>query len=338
MNPLNRPITSREYKLMLNINQFENLEQGVKDFWGEVMSLVKKQKGTIPEPDQDEILERQTWYLDTPGFKLRGCHKFVLRLREEKKKTVKGVEEEIKKRKNKITLKYRSPNRKESAKQDVSVSQKVKDMVREKDIETKFEEDVLPAKRMFSHSTSVKQKELPDLSNINEVVAFFPDLEKLEIPKETPIETVNGRKVFELAYRVGQIDFGGTVKACLSFWYSSAKKNGLPLVAEFSFDYESEVVEGEEQFNPKMVEKTEQFFKALQQELDWFDFKGTTKTAYAYGKLNAVECLEAANKQISGEVTSISIVGRALTENEKRRLQALESAAADIQSALNHLK
>jgi hypothetical protein len=76
----------------------------------------------------------------------------------------------------------------------------------------------------------------------------------------------------------------------------------------------------------------------LQQELGWFDFKGITKTAYAYGKLNAVECLEEANKQISGEVTSISIVGRALTENEKRRLQALESAAADIQSALNHLK
>jgi hypothetical protein len=36
---------------------------------------------------------------------------------------------------------------------------------------------------MFSNSTSVKQKELPDLSNINEVVAFFPGLEKLEIPK-----------------------------------------------------------------------------------------------------------------------------------------------------------
>jgi hypothetical protein len=39
---------------------------------------------------------------------------------------------------------------------------------------------------MFSNSASVKQKELPDLSNINEVVAFFPGLEKLEIPKETP--------------------------------------------------------------------------------------------------------------------------------------------------------
>ncbi len=196
---------------------------------------------------------------------------------------------------------------------------------------------MLPAKRMFSHSTSVEQKELPDLSNINEVVAFFPDLEKLEIPTETLIETVNDRKVYELAYKVGQIDFGGAVKACLSFWYSSAEKKGLPLVAEFSFDYDSEV-EGQEQFNPKMAEKTEQFFKALQQELDWFDFKGTTKTAYAYGKLNAVECLEAANELISGEVASISIVGRALTENEKRRLQALEAAAGNIASAIKHLQ
>jgi hypothetical protein len=45
---MNKPITSREYKLMLNADRFENLEPGVKEFWGKVMALAEKQGGTIP--------------------------------------------------------------------------------------------------------------------------------------------------------------------------------------------------------------------------------------------------------------------------------------------------
>jgi hypothetical protein len=74
---------------------------------------------------------------------------------------VKGVKENNEKRKYKVTLKYRDPNREESARQNASVSKTVKDRVRKKDIETKFEKDILPSKHMFSHSTSVKQKNRP---------------------------------------------------------------------------------------------------------------------------------------------------------------------------------
>ena len=33
MMTLNRPVTSREYKLMLNIDHFRDRDQGVQDFW-----------------------------------------------------------------------------------------------------------------------------------------------------------------------------------------------------------------------------------------------------------------------------------------------------------------
>ena len=257
---MSKAITSREYKLMLKVERFENLELGVKEFWGEVMALAEKQEGTIPEPDQDEIVERQTWYLDTAGFDLRTHHKFVLRLRKEKRKTVKGEKEKNNKRKYKVTLKYRDPIREESARQKLCVSQKVKDSVRKKDIKTKFEKDILPSKSIFSHSTSVEQKKLPDLGNINEVVAFFPGIKTLGFPGETPIETVNGFKAYELAYRVGKLDFTGTVNACLSFWYPSEEKEGLPLAAEFSFDYDSEV-KGRNNLIPKWCKQPIDFLR-----------------------------------------------------------------------------
>jgi uncharacterized protein YjbK len=66
---------------------------------------------------------RRTWYLDTPGLDLQRHH-YALRVREE--------EDEGKKR-FKVTLKYRAPDRYLSASQDLSSTEKAKH---------KFEEDI----------------------------------------------------------------------------------------------------------------------------------------------------------------------------------------------------
>ncbi len=55
-------------------------------------------------------------------------------------------------------------------------------------------------------------------------------------------------------------------------------------------------------------------------------------------ELNALQHLEAAARLVREEHASISVVGRALTADEERRLQALEAADVDIESAMDHLK
>ena len=54
-------------------------------------------------------------------------------------------------------------------------------------------------------------------------------------------------------------------------------------------------------------------------------------------EMNAVQHLEAAARLVREERASISVVGRPLTPEEERRLQALEAAEADIESAIGQL-
>ena len=54
-------------------------------------------------------------------------------------------------------------------------------------------------------------------------------------------------------------------------------------------------------------------------------------------EMNAVQHLEAAARLVREEHASISVVGRPLTPEEERRLQALETAEVDIESAIGHL-
>ena len=42
---LRKPITSREYKLMLMVERFENRQQGIKDFWCMVKCMAQEQGG-----------------------------------------------------------------------------------------------------------------------------------------------------------------------------------------------------------------------------------------------------------------------------------------------------
>ena len=55
-------------------------------------------------------------------------------------------------------------------------------------------------------------------------------------------------------------------------------------------------------------------------------------------EMNAVQHLESAARRVRQEQGSISVVGRPLTQEEERRLRALEAAAVDIESAIGHLK
>ena len=317
----NRPITSREYKLLLKPGQFQDLNQGIKKFWSRVQAVTRSEGGTVSEPDQDEILERKTWYLDTEKFDLRRLG-FVLRMREELSRTVKGEPQILSKKNFKVTLKYRESDRYISAGRNMAFSEGVRkdEKIKTGDIDTKFEEDILPPfKSKFAHSTSVKLKQPPEIRRVADVVRFFPGIDGLDLIQENPIKTVNTLFAHEWAYRIGKLKFGDIVKVCLSFWYEAKQTSGEPIIAEFSFDYDLDnrgenvlsdaldetlshfskkaakafprsVFEEHfpsglflEDYAPDIATGSKHLFMAMQED-EGVDLNGTTKTAFAYGE------------------------------------------------------
>ena len=264
---MNHPVTSREYKLMLNTERFKNRDEGSLVFLNLIDFLIGKEGGAIIEKQNKEE-KRLTSYLDTSSLELHR-HGFALRLREEAK-----AEDGFQ-----INLKYRASDRYISAAQNLSSPQADK---------LKFEEDVLPPfVSKFSHSCSVKSAEMPDLSNMHKVAELFPGLEEFDIDGDTAIKTVNDFKALEVVRKLCKFQFGEppVLKASLSFWYLTKNENDWPMVGEFSFDYD-ELGGGTgedrlETYSSQVVEGANRFFSALQSQTGWMNFNATTKTAFA---------------------------------------------------------
>lgn len=262
----NKPVVSREYKLMLNADRFLDRAQGSAAFQRLVGFLVAQQEGTTSGTEDGEIT-RRTSFLDTRDLSLHR-NGFALRLREESDGTAA------------VNLKCRFGDRYLSAARDVSSTQPDK---------PKFEEDIVPPfVSKFSNSNTVEMDAAPDLSSIDQVVALFPGLAKCEIPSGTAIETINGFKAHEVVRKVGTIKFGGVTKSepSLSFWYLLGGDLEFPLIVEFSFDYKmikvNPPVPGQlEQYEPAAVEGAGRLFQELQKHTGWLNPNATTKTAFA---------------------------------------------------------
>ncbi len=260
MSMLNRPITAREYKLMLNVDRFADRAHGSEAFYRLLEFLIKKDgKATIQAESEEK--RRLTSYWDTPELALRQ-EGYALRLRQKKK----GFE---------INLKHRSPDRYLSAARDLASSQKG---------ETKFEEDILPPfVSKFAISTEVDVTDAPDLSTVREVVALFPGLAALNLDADDPVGRINDFEAVEVARDLCTFRFGDAteVDANLSFWYLPANEGAWPMVAEFSFDFKGSNGEGLEEFPTRVVERVNRLFTALQNQAGWVNLSQTTKTAFA---------------------------------------------------------
>ncbi|MCA9950767.1 MAG: hypothetical protein KDE48_14050 [Anaerolineales bacterium] len=279
----NKPITSREYKLMLKTDRFRNRNDGSNEFMDMVVSLIENQGGEVKTDFEEK--ERRVWYLDTPAFALRQ-NGYILRLRQEMEAA----------KQFKLTLKYRHPDRYLASETQVLASAMAEVKYREDDddIETKFEEDILlHSASKFAYSTSIRMNGRPNLNALADAIDIFPGLETLPIPDDTPMAKVNGFTAQEVKRESGKIDFDmkPKIKPCLSFWYLSDEAGGYPLVTEFSFDYDVLDEEHErlikhpdrlEHFPLPVVENANIFFNAIQSHLSWFDLTGSTKTAFAY--------------------------------------------------------
>jgi hypothetical protein len=279
MPPANLPLTSREYKLMLDTSRFHDRAGGSGELLALARFIVEKEGGAYVEQgviDEDKGEKtRRTWYLDTPE-KAFGSQGFILRVRREKEKEFA------------LNLKFRGADRYLSASADVSYAPAGAKT------ESKFEEDVLPPfVCRFSRSTSVKKLEKePAPENVDGAAALFPGLGALGIAGKAPVGVTDGFRAHEVVRKTGGFRFGDgpVIKMSQSFWYLREAMDGYPMVAELSYDYDAPEIDALEAdptrletFPLATVRGAHAVFRSLQLQSAWLDPAGTTKSAFAAG-------------------------------------------------------
>ncbi len=263
----NRPLNSREFKIMLDTNQFKDREKGIKEVSTIMESLIEKQGGKFKRDVEEK--ERRTWYLDTDAYELYCNNNFLLRIRKEKKSDEYDV-----------TLKCRHPDRYVSASYESSSSAK--------GIEIKFEEDIItPFISKFSLSASLKDEQKPHFNTIKDLVSVFPGLD-LRIDAEETLSKVNNFEAIEISSEIGKITFAGdkTVKVYLNLWYSSAEEN-TPMIVEFTYNYGAKEQDEAkkmllEEYSHSLILGAGAFYQSLQRDNIVDSHATKTKTDLVY--------------------------------------------------------
>ncbi|TWT33190.1 hypothetical protein [Blastopirellula retiformator] len=275
------PITSREYKVMLDANKFADLEEAVMDFWVDLCFFAH---GNSRDATRSAPLhlkkERDIVYLDSPERELARHYGYILRRRQ-----TSGEKQA------EYTLKLRDSDRYVSAGGHIHPDDKVLK-------KTKFEEDLilLPSNlgrslvqhSRFSHSgvAQVRSKrKTPE--NVSDAARLFPGLKELpwseKKRKRIPLCVVNDFHPHEWVFGGAELVFGEKKKesvhaeVAVILWTDGSA--GKPLAAEFSFRYQHK----REQYPAVAAEMAKDFFEALPQLSAWVKPTSPTKTAIAYG-------------------------------------------------------
>ncbi|MEQ8169658.1 MAG: hypothetical protein ABRQ38_12270 [Candidatus Eremiobacterota bacterium] len=261
-------LSSREYKILLKPENFEDMEKGISKFWKTVKKLAKEEGFDVDSTYSDEAGDpRFVTYLDTPDFAL---NKLGYTLRRRQKHEFKAGEDRGKK--YELTLKYRNSDVNISSGKDVNPAESFEGSV-------KFEDDIVAGgstiKNVYSKSGTVELKEETG-NSLEDYIDIFPGLKETGISSESQLGKVNNKKIEEYKAELGEIDFGGvTGKASLSVWYNQGKDKN-PVIGEFSFNYDINDSENKDKIN--------NFVKAIQRELSSSIADGITKTELIYGK------------------------------------------------------
>ncbi|MBD2634229.1 hypothetical protein H6G52_02545 [Limnothrix sp. FACHB-881] len=254
-------VASREYKVILQANQFTDRAAGVDRFWLVVRNLAEG-LGLKVTGELSELVKREVVFLDTPEHDLLDTG-YIVRRRVELKAG--------KPARTKVMLKYRSPDRYIAWGADVSTPT-LKG-------ETKFEEDIVPPFRsQFSHSTSAVV-ESANWTTIGDLATNFPGVDSLELSASKPLTVVNQFVAKEFVQRGAIIDFGKQdAEVALTAWYVDPERQKQPSVVEFSFAYGEDA----EDFSARSALRAKKLFDGLQALTDWYDPKAITKTQFAY--------------------------------------------------------
>lgn len=266
-----RPVTSREYKVMLRPGRFTGPERDLLAAADGLWRAFSRGVGAAAiriDGALDEVTRRRlVMFLDTGKHDL-GARGYILRRR-------RNVDDE----EDELTLKFRHP--------DCHVSQDRDMRARDGHSKTKFEEDIkAPFTSLYSFSTTVKDVSL-GVDRLGAVSNLFPDLAKRLKPLDGGLTVlpIRGFTARETVIGGGILQIGKTpvvdAECALIVWHDDSRPRARkPAVVEFSFRYGSDagLYEG------ATARRAFEVFHLMQARLArWIDPNSRTKTAFVYG-------------------------------------------------------
>ena len=271
---MNTLVSSREYKVMLQKQQFNGsraqLLKQAGEFWSDfkksIRDVVLDTDGSLDKVEKERTIK----FYDTSDCRLRK-NSYVFRERVN-----------LKTKEREVTLKYRHPDRYISQDRDMAAAKKKKG-------KTKFEEDIkLPFVKLYSFSTKQPISDGKNLNQLNDPGKLYPDLKQQlkSYQGDEPIKVVGNFTAREIVITGAdfQIQKGPKLEAdcALIAWYDDANgEQDKPVVVEFSFKYENE----REEYDGTAAQRAYDVFGTLKNKLGkWVDPDGMTKTAYVYSK------------------------------------------------------
>jgi hypothetical protein len=271
---LNKKITNREFKLLLKPEGLDRRSR-ITQLSSLLVAFCQKVNVEFFHLDNANTGLRNVFFYDTPGEHFRR-NNLILRVRESRQNV--WVDDWCE-----VTLKCRAHTLTDS------LAYSPKPNVPHK-VRLRLKEEILRGDGLGTARTIYSNNAILDTVPVDaifdrtfkSVMGFFPDLKKLDVAPELPVQVVGGRtnKVLEACLPLGNLVFGAGVQAhCdVGIWMRSV---GDPIIGELAFSYR---VTDENRDDVQAHKKADKFFKQLQLALsDWLA-SGTTKTALVYGR------------------------------------------------------
>ena len=271
---LDKKVTNREFKLLLKPEGLDRRSR-ITQLSSLLVAFCQKVNVEFFHLDNANTGLRNVFFYDTPGEHFRR-NNLILRVRESRQNV--WVDDWCE-----VTLKCRAHTLTDS------LAYSPKPDVPHK-VRLRLKEEILRGDGLGTARTIYSNNAILDTVPVDavfdrtfkSVMGFFPDLKKLDVAPELPVQVVGGRtnKVLEACLPLGNLVFGAGVQAhCdVGIWMRSV---GDPIIGELAFSYR---VTNENRDDIQAHKKADKFFKQLQLALsDWLA-SGTTKTALVYGR------------------------------------------------------
>lgn len=211
---------SREYKVLLEPENFVSVKKGCELFWA-LVEKVAKDHGFTAKKEIKTSPDRKIRFIDTQDF---GLNKkgFLLRQRTSQDK-------------DELTLKFRASDVESTMVAPIEPDKEYDDDVSgEIDVVVKLGQPV----SIYSRSGKINEcRQIPN--SVADLLKYYPGMRIVGLKPELELQTVNHITIDEKRILHGKIDFGKSKsKALFSVWY--IQDSSTPMIAEFSFKIKTE--------------------------------------------------------------------------------------------------
>lgn len=262
----NPDVTSREYKLLLDPNNFTYATESSKvdDYFDDLVTAVEAAISRDVTGSLSLDTTRTVKFYDKSSSCDLKSLGYIFRDR-------------IESGNSEVTLKFRSPDRYISDFEDLSASSNQAETKLEADIGVKGTNTF---NVVYSHSTTA-----PNTRTINEFADInyhFPGFDSdYGFSDNTPLSLVGNLSINERVYKGGEIDLGSIdAEVSVTLWYTSSSPSSAthPAIVEVSFKYEDSSAD----YTKAVVNRAKTSFEALQGLTAWNSTSSTTKTEFVY--------------------------------------------------------